>query len=231
MASKVERQSPVTLGGVAAMGGAIALCLVGLGQTTRATPTPPSLLFLGWVGAAGLIIVLCRVRLPRAVRLGCIVATLGVMFLLAAQSDMFAMKKVSRKIADPLAAAGEEGVDTSSSSSSASRSSGRTGAMIHLRASARGDLGWTGRLDAMLTGGIGSASASWLTIDGSVAAQEQEGRTAVMVEWRISGSGKASNCGITSVVSGDEKAIGTAFRDAFETATLRSTQRAQPVCF
>ncbi|MGN6122866.1 MAG: hypothetical protein ACTHOJ_07905 [Sphingomonas oligoaromativorans] len=229
MASKVERQSPVTLGGVAAMGGAIALCLVGLGQTTRATPTPPSLLFLGWVGAAGLIIVLCRVRLPRAVRLGCIVATLGVMFLLAAQSDMFAMKKVSRKIADPLAAAGEDGADMTGGS--ASRSTGRAGAMIHLRASARGDLGWAGRLDAMLAGNIGSASASWLTIDGSVAAQEQEGRTAVTVEWRISGSGKASNCGITSVVSEDEKAVGIAVRDAFETAALRSTQRAQPVCF
>ena len=104
--------------------------------------------WLGWVGAAGLIIVLCRVRLPRAVRLGCIVATLGVMFLLAAQSDMYAMKKVSRKIADPLAAAGEDGADMTGGG--ASRSSGRAGAMIHLRASARGDLGWTGRLDAML---------------------------------------------------------------------------------
>ncbi|WP_019833250.1 hypothetical protein [Sphingomonas sp. PR090111-T3T-6A] len=229
MTSKVERQSPVTLGGVAAMGGAIALCLVGLGQTTRATPTPASLLFLGWVGAAGLIIVLCRVRLPQAVRLGCIVATLGVMFLLAAQSDMFVMKKVSKKIADPMAAMAGESADITAGNSS--RSSGSAGAVIHLRASARGDLGWARRLEDMLAGSVGNASASWLTIDGSVAAQGQGGRTAVMVDWRISGSGKAASCGITSVVSGREKAIGIAFRDAFETAALRSTQRAQPVCF
>jgi len=229
MASKVERQSPVTPGGVAAMGGAIALCLAGLGQTTRATPTPPSLLFLGWVGAAGLIIILCRVRLPQTVRLGCIVAMLGVMFLLAAQSDMFAMKKVSKKIADPMAEMAGGSVDITGGN--ASRSSGPAGAAIHLRASARGDLGWTRRLEVMLAGGVGSASASWLAIDGTVAAQEQGRRTAVMVDWQIRGSGKAASCGITSVVSGSEKAIGTAFRDAFETAALRSTQRAQPMCF
>jgi hypothetical protein len=229
MASRVERQSPVTPGGVAAMGGAMALCLIGLGQSTRATPTPSSLLFLGWIGAAGLIIVLCRVRLPQTLRIGCICATLGMAFLLAGQSDIFAAKKVAKKIADPASAGAEASSDTSVSQSA--RAAGSAGATVRLYPSAQGDRGWTGRLGTALAGGIGGPSSGWLTIEGNVQAQVTDGQSAVMVEWRISGSGKATSCGITSVVSRDDRAIAAAFHDAFEMAAVRSIEHAKPVCF
>ncbi len=228
MASRVERQSPVTLGGVAAMGGAIAMCLLGLGQATQPTPTPSALLFMGWIGAAGLIVVLCRVRLPQVVKMGCIVATLGVMFLLANQSDLFAMKRVAQKIDDP------RSTDVAAPSDAASRGTaagGSIGAEVRLHPSARGDLGWTGRLDGLLAGGVGGPSATWLTINGSVTSEVKDEQTIVMVEWNIGGAGKPASCGVTSVVGRDDAVIGNQVRDAFETAAIRSSIRRQPVCF
>jgi hypothetical protein len=70
-----------------------------------------------------------------------------------------------------------------------------------------------------------------LTIEGNVEAQATDGQSAVMVEWRISGSGKVTSCGTTSVVSRDDRAIAAAFHDAFEMAAVRSIERAKPVCF
>jgi hypothetical protein len=208
------------------MGGAIAMCLLGLGQATRPTPTPSALLFMGWIGATGLIIVLCRVRLPQVLKMGCILATLGVMFLLANQSDLFAMKHIAKTIDDPRstdpATPPDAGRDT--------RAGGSMGAAVRLHPSAGGDLGWTGRLDRLLVGAVGGASATWLTINGSVTAESKEEQTIVIVEWNIGGAGKSASCGVTSVVGRDDEVIGRQIRDAFETAAIRSNNRRQPVC-
>jgi hypothetical protein len=151
------------------------------------------------------------------------------MFLLAGQSDIFAAKKVAHKIGDATSADAE---DTPTSAASRNgRVAGSAGAAVHLRPSAQGDMGWASRLNSALTAGIGGASAEWLTIEGNVEAQSKDGQSTVMVEWRIGGSGKAASCGVTSVISRDDKAIGVAFHDAFETAAIRSIARAKPVCF
>ena len=208
MASRIEHQSSVTLGGVAALCAAIGLCALGIGQQTRPVSASPVLILSLLACGGGLIVVLARVRLPQTVKMGCILATLCVMFLTVATGDLFGVKSTTRKI--DKATAGDSSDDAFGGSAGKSiadpAARARPGAAVRLVSASEGDLGWASRINGTLNGRIGGDSSGWLTIDGRVLAHEDHAKRLVMIQWSISGSSQSAKCGATSINGRDPDA-------------------------
>ncbi len=230
MASRVEYHSSVTLGGMAAMCAAIGLCALVLGQLTRSGPTPLGLTLVLLGGGAGLLVILSRVGLPQSLKVGCILVTLGMLFLTVSTGDVFRMNPTAKK-------AGTVSADsTNSPADAAARDPSRperrlsAGATVRLVGSSRGDRGWASRLDAALSGRIGGPSSAWLRIEGEVSAQEGDGQHLVVVNWGIAGSDSGAKCGTTAIAGRDANAILEQFRETFEASATRSNNEKRASC-
>lgn len=232
MASRIEHQSPVTLGGVAALCSAIGLCALGIGQQTRPMPSSPMLVLVLLACAGGLIVVLARVRLPQMVKMGSIFATLCVMMLTVATGDMFGVKATAKAI--DKATSHDDSLDAPSRAGGSiiSHSTGNKppGAVVHLVSASEGDLGWATKLNSNLSGHIGGETAGWLTFDGRVSAHESDGKRVVMVNWNVTGSNRSAACGATSVNGRDPAAILDQVRYTFNTAAIRSNSEGRATC-
>ena len=233
MASRIEHQSPVTLGGVAALCAAIGLCALGIGQQTRPMPSAPMLVVVLLACAGGLIVVLTRVRLPQAIKMGCIFSMMCVMLLTVASGDMFGIKSTGKKLdkassgstTDPIATGGGRAMGAGGGDAGAA-----PGASVRLINASQGDLGWASRINGALDGRIGGDTSGWLRIDGHVLAQENGRKLFVMVDWSISGSDQSARCGSTSISGLDPNAILDQFRATFNAATIRSNIEGRATC-
>lgn len=230
MASRIEHQSPVTLGGVAALCAAIGLCALGIGQQTRPVPTSPTLMLTLLACAGGLIVVLTRVRLPSTVKMCCILATLCVMFLTVATGDTFGVKATGRTIEKATSHDSSTDAPAGVTGSITSRSTAHPGAVVHLVSASEGDLGWASKLNGSLSGRIGGDTSGWLTFDGRVSAHESNGKRLVMVNWSVTGSNHSAPCGSTSVSGRDANAILDQIRYTFNTAAIRSNSEGRATC-
>ncbi len=230
MASRIEYQSSVTLGGMAAMCAAIGLCALALGQLTRSTPTPLALILLLLAGAGGLIIILTRVGLPYPVKMGCILVTLGVMFLTASTNDIFRMKATARITGGTSTDSADSPPNAAASAITPPEDRLPAGATVRLTGSSRGDLGWANRLDTALSGRIGGPSSAWLRIEGEVSARQRDDKRLVMISWGIGGSGGSVTCGSTSITGRDGNAILDQARETFEAAAARSNSEKRASC-
>ncbi len=232
MTSRIEHQSPISLGGVGAMCGALGLCALGVGQQTRAAPASPALMLVLLASAAGLIIILARVRLPPTVKMGCILATLSVMFLTIATGDAFGVKPTTRTITR--ASSGDTTDDGSAGGARAAVvdpvARARPGATVRLASASRGDLGWASRINGALDGRIGGGSSGWLRIDGRVSAQADRSKFIVIVEWSVDGADRSARCGSTSISGRDQTAILDQLRASFDAAASRSNSEGRASC-
>ncbi|HLZ77864.1 MAG TPA: hypothetical protein VKQ09_00880 [Sphingomonas sp.] len=232
MASRIEHQSPMTLGGVAAMCAAIGLCALGVGQQTRATPASPTLMLALLGCATGLIIILVRVRLPPTVKMGCILAMLSMMFITVATGDAFGVKPTTRTINK--ASSGDTTDDGSAGGARATVvdpvAHARPGAAVRLVSASQGDLGWASRINGALDGHIGGDSSGWLRIDGRVSAQADRSKLLVMVDWSVGGADRSVRCGSTSISGRDQTAILDQLRATFDAAAIRSNSEGRASC-
>jgi len=227
MASRIERQSSISLGGVTALCAAIGLWVLELGQFTRGATMPMTVVVLLWIAGGGLVLILSRVRLPQAIRMGCILTTLIVLFLPAMSRDIFGGKSTAAKIAeatatDPANALRRDDKDRDPTLSP-------IGVTVRLSNSPEGDLGWAQQINSALNGRLDGPS--WLRIEGDVSARDENGGLLVVIAWHIGSGNSSVRCGTTSIAGQSKAAILDHARDIFAMAIARSAGKGHPACF
>jgi hypothetical protein len=166
-------------------------------------------LMLLWALAGVLILSLCRLPMPAAIRTPLVAGLVGVSIALGATADLFGARAVGARAFDDLPADGgavaatvadrPHDVGTTTPAASASGSV-RVGARVAMAAAPGGDGGWAETINEGLDGRLGGAAAGGFAIDGDVTGNaDPPAQRKLRVVWSIAAGGATERCGVTTV--------------------------------
>lgn len=229
-----EQQPVIGRAGVLAASVAAALVLGGWARLVSVAEPPSPVMILAICGAnLGMIVTLCRVRMPAQLRGPLVLGLIGLMFFAVARGDVSGTHGMGARIAGGMDGAFQDGaaIDRYATGRPELPLRGSSGGAVVALSDAAGAAHWADEANQAWNGRIQGPGAQALRITGTVRGTEAEqGRFRVVLDWSISRDYVEVRCGRTSSMGRDRAQIIEALGEPMVQAVRRSIALGRASC-